>query len=489
MKPINVYLTVAVMLLSLQSIAQKKDKEPDKSQFKRLYIGDRVDMESIVFNNVRNYPGGKAKLSDFKGKYIVLDFWSKTCSSCIAAFPKMEELQQQFKDDIQVLLVTENTEDELSLLLKNSPNVKGTKLPMVLGEKLLTQNLFPRSSSPYHVWLDREGKVIASTESQETTSKNIKNLVNGKPLNLIVRYDNEDENLFNELRNPSIPLLKVHRGYLKNHLKYYAQIPTKKIANSLPLAEIIGSIPYYSMFLDYIPNISQFANGFQILKDTTGKERGFRIFNDGLYGFFYWAYLDKGNQITKIIAEGNARSLYEDITDTTDLKRHLMRNSFCYESCLPEYSLEKAKKLLQQDISRFLGIIGTVEERPLKCFVLKRLGTNQDHNLWMKDQNIPIENYKEGLVKDGFEWKNLSFSYLASWLSLSNPSMDDPVFIDETGFTKGEYAQRRIDVLLKCKSLHLTSKNLLCIRKELARYGLGLNEETRKMKVLVLREL
>ena len=165
MKRINVYLTVAVLLLSMQSIAQEKDKVPDKSQFKRLYIGDTVPMESITFNNVLNYPGGKAKLSDFKGKYIILDFWNKGCSSCIAAFPHMEELQKEFANEIQILLVTENTQEELALLFKNSKNVKETKLPMIIGEKVLIEHLFPNRSVPYHVWINKEGKVMATTFS------------------------------------------------------------------------------------------------------------------------------------------------------------------------------------------------------------------------------------------------------------------------------------------------------------------------------------
>jgi cytochrome oxidase Cu insertion factor (SCO1/SenC/PrrC family) len=56
-----------------------------------LSIGDKVP--DIQFENILNYKSKKAKLSDFKGKLVILDMWSTSCTFCIAAFPKMEELQ------------------------------------------------------------------------------------------------------------------------------------------------------------------------------------------------------------------------------------------------------------------------------------------------------------------------------------------------------------------------------------------------------------
>jgi thiol-disulfide isomerase/thioredoxin len=50
---------------------------------------------------------GLKKLSDLKGKVVVIDFWATWCGPCIATFPQIRELAQHYKDsDVVVLGVT-----------------------------------------------------------------------------------------------------------------------------------------------------------------------------------------------------------------------------------------------------------------------------------------------------------------------------------------------------------------------------------------------
>ncbi len=44
------------------------------------------------------------KLSDLKGKVVVIDFWATWCGPCIASFPKVRELQAHYKDSPVVIL-------------------------------------------------------------------------------------------------------------------------------------------------------------------------------------------------------------------------------------------------------------------------------------------------------------------------------------------------------------------------------------------------
>jgi len=50
---------------------------------------------------------GLTKLSDLKGKVVVLDFWATWCGPCIATFPQIRELTTHYKDaDVVIVGVT-----------------------------------------------------------------------------------------------------------------------------------------------------------------------------------------------------------------------------------------------------------------------------------------------------------------------------------------------------------------------------------------------
>ena len=47
--------------------------------------------------------GEKHHLSDMRGKYILMDFWSSGCGPCIMAIPEMGEISELYKDKLEVV--------------------------------------------------------------------------------------------------------------------------------------------------------------------------------------------------------------------------------------------------------------------------------------------------------------------------------------------------------------------------------------------------
>jgi peroxiredoxin len=48
--------------------------------------------------------GGKSvKLDDFKGKVVVVRFWEKGCHHCMMEMPKLQELQNEYGNDLAVI--------------------------------------------------------------------------------------------------------------------------------------------------------------------------------------------------------------------------------------------------------------------------------------------------------------------------------------------------------------------------------------------------
>jgi thiol-disulfide isomerase/thioredoxin len=49
--------------------------------------------------------GEKLRLSDFKGKYVILDFWSTWCGPCLEKVPELKTLYATIKDDDRFVMI------------------------------------------------------------------------------------------------------------------------------------------------------------------------------------------------------------------------------------------------------------------------------------------------------------------------------------------------------------------------------------------------
>ncbi len=148
-----------------------------------LSIGDTVP--DIQFNNIINYKTTSARLSDFKGKLVILDFWSTWCSACISGFPLMDSLKKEFGKELDILMVntkSRSTGDNHDKLVNTLVKLKtrtgiAVTLPIVYNNSLL-DSLFPNMIIPHEVWILR-GKVIAITGSSDITREKISSVLSG----------------------------------------------------------------------------------------------------------------------------------------------------------------------------------------------------------------------------------------------------------------------------------------------------------------------
>ncbi|TDQ79300.1 TlpA family protein disulfide reductase [Sphingobacterium yanglingense] len=154
----------------------------NSSEISPLSIGD--PMSDIVISNLKNYPKDEVNISDFKGKLLILDFWATWCPTCYEYFPKLDMLQKEFDNQVQIILVnpeeTKDTKDKIAnLFLKLKENVGyEVKLPFVNHDPVLGK-LFPFRTLPQYIWIDSEGKVRAVTDILSVTSENIRHLLQG----------------------------------------------------------------------------------------------------------------------------------------------------------------------------------------------------------------------------------------------------------------------------------------------------------------------
>ncbi|HJU79041.1 MAG TPA: thioredoxin family protein [Nitrososphaeraceae archaeon] len=125
----------------------------DKSQYKK----------APEFQGVTLYiNSNETKLSDLKGKVVLVDFWTYSCINCIRTIPYLVDWNQKYSDKGLVIVGIHSPEFEFE---KDIDNVKqavtrfGIEYPVLLDNDKGTWNAFQNSYWPRKYLIDSEGYI------------------------------------------------------------------------------------------------------------------------------------------------------------------------------------------------------------------------------------------------------------------------------------------------------------------------------------------
>lgn len=430
---IIIFITLS-LLSSLTVIGQTNDVF-----IKRIDTGQMAPAYTLT--NLVNYPKENVKLTDFEGKILILDFWTLGCAGCIESWPKLMELQEKFKDKIQIVLVNvyEN-QQKVKEFIKRQEKIRNYKmtLPVACGDKQL-KGLFPHQLVPHVVFIDQKKRVKYITSSMFFHEETIQNMLDHKPMNIPVKTDEYEKiswfkPLFINGNNPG-----EERG-----------------ANLLWSSVIT---PYSQRLLSIM---------------TMGKYKG------TTYGFF-------GNQPVKtslqiLYGKGvdprgmvpNARVVFEEV-DTTKLVLRVKgivksENLYTVQALAKkDFSINQLKKKMIYDLEQFFGIKTYWRKQRKPCLVVSR-------------SSFPIKEFKQGdsvlAVYQNMAYINkVSVTELIDNLTLNSMHYMDYPIVDETNF------QGKLGNIA-----HKTDQNMdyRVLGKLLEKDGLSFSIQEREIDILVI---
>ncbi len=399
-----------------------------------LKIGDRVP--DIFLENIINHPGGKAHLSDFKEKLLILDFWATWCRPCVEAIPRLEQLQREFDNQLRILMVTSQPATTISKFFSE----RKISLPSVTGDQKLSK-LFPHKYVPHEVWI-KDGKVIAITSEAEVTAGNIKIQLSEKASVMAEKKSNFDYDL-------TKPLLFNGNGGLSSDLLYY------------------------SVFTGYLDGIG----GGGVYTDSLNRFK-IRALNGTVLQLYLGAmrYTDNRElgKANRCITEFDKQEALPP-SDVPAYSPAARDKYYCYELIVPIALRGQAGELMLEDLNRFFGaryhLRGAIEKRAVKCWALRK---TEDFKGLDSQSAIPeIISAEPNLMvycKQPFS----KFQEAIASLYRHDPF---PV-IDQTGITS------EIDISFPTKE-----KDIIRFNDWLKKYGLHLVQDSCPIDMLVIKQL
>jgi peroxiredoxin len=94
-------------------------------KLKELKVGD-----AAPDFRVKTLDGKPLKLSDFRGKYVLLDFWATWCSPCVAEMPNLKKVYEAFGQDKRFVMISLSEDSDREAVKKfiKSQNIRWTQV-------------------------------------------------------------------------------------------------------------------------------------------------------------------------------------------------------------------------------------------------------------------------------------------------------------------------------------------------------------------------
>lgn len=401
-----------------------------------LNVGDKVPEEvwNLPLQVINNSEGKKnIRLSDYRHKLIILDFWATWCKPCIKQFPKLAELRRNYNGKLHVLGVAYENEKKLADFYQKQAFTDITA--SIVNDKVLSA-YFPHKWIPHYIIIGKDGLIKTVTTAEYITAENIETLLNNGHSFGQVKYDFDPKN----------PLF-ISENYPKENGIVYYSILSRGSYSGLPAgsqfrkdtARIIGrALTNSTMLLIYETAVAAI---FDNLKDNYNGKR--------------------------VIFEVRDRSKIDNITNLEGKSDKI--NIYNYDIILPSEKADSLYHYMLRDLNAYTDYYGRIEKRMVKCLVLRRKNvTSIIKTVGGRPENTLFTHIPARLI-------NCPLSYLINRVN-EIKEIPYPV-IDETQYVEN------VDLIFPNKIRDIND-----LKASLNALGLILDEEYRELNTFILSD-
>ena len=201
------------------------------------------EVPNYTFKNILNSTENEISIRDLKGKIVILEFWATWCSPCLPAMKKLDSLQNEFKNDLEVITISSENKERLEKYIKST----NTSLRIV--SDTLHSSIFKYQVIPHSIIIDKNGIVRAITSPKNINKEVINQLISKDKISL----DKKDDFFI----NPNLEVTTIKTDINLNYRVELKSFDQEKRGGLKILKDTEGNINGVEMWNSTIPRLYQ----------------------------------------------------------------------------------------------------------------------------------------------------------------------------------------------------------------------------------------
>ena len=152
-----VFIILCFAILAMVASGKYLNRSRQHGASKTL-VGDVRGRTAPEFE-LTSLDGKRVRLSDFRGKAVLLNFWATWCSPCKVEMPWFVDLQKKYRNDGLVVVGVAMDDSEASKIAQFASEM-GVNYPVLLGTDKIAEDYGNVEFLPTSFYIDREGKIV-----------------------------------------------------------------------------------------------------------------------------------------------------------------------------------------------------------------------------------------------------------------------------------------------------------------------------------------
>lgn len=133
---------------------------------------------------LKDLDGKEVKLSDYKGKVVIINFWAVWCKYCVEEMPDLNELDKELQKDNEAVILAVNVREPVDTV-KNFLTTNNINLKVLMDSDGKISQTYGVQGYPTTVIINKYGSVytyISGLTNKKTLRKHLDNIKISEPV-------------------------------------------------------------------------------------------------------------------------------------------------------------------------------------------------------------------------------------------------------------------------------------------------------------------